>query len=147
MSLQLIKCIIGKKGGHQWYRENGKLIINGALAKATRKAAVKIIKKKFYSKTHNHKWKTIAYTEIDTNFEDGSVEMEAKVYNVVDVLGKISLQLKKSESSLIRIRYDAKALKKFKISDMKSLAMLAMGETHVFDPLETYEYKTVKKLF
>lgn len=144
-----IESMILKKGKQHWYDENGKLIINGNKPNETKKKLIEIIKKnkkQYIDHQLCHISVTFYYDQdLFLNKTMGPFEIQAVIYDVREIFGKISLQLSDKEGALIRMFYSLNNMENFNISHMKNFAKLALNGKLKTTLLKYYHYKDLKK--
>lgn len=148
-SIKAIEANVIKKGKNHWYDSTGKLIINGNNEAFTQKKLIEIIKKskKKYMDTKICHINVDFYYDQDLFLEKtmGPLEIQAVVYEVRDVLGRIKLQMTHEKGTLIRMFYSLKDMNKFEIAHMKKIAQLALDGKLKTTLLKYYHYKDLKK--
>lgn len=136
------------KGKDHWYTDKGKLIINGDSYSETKKIVVNTIKK------YRDNYLDSLIIHVGIVFHDklkdlmdknrGGIEVQVVVYRVEEVMGKISLQLRNENYSLVNMFYGYKDIDKFNVLQLKKLAKGTLMEKYKTNLLKNYHYKDLK---
>jgi hypothetical protein len=147
-SIKDIQKSVIKKGYNQWYSRNGQLIINGNNAQTTKNKLIAIIKKN----KNQYMNKKIYHTQIVFHYEPdiflnedlGAFEIQSSIYEVKEVLGKISLQIVDNEGAFVRVFYDINDIYKFKLTHPKQVGLLALAGKLRTTITKYYHYQDLK---
>ncbi|QKF93658.1 hypothetical protein QKU48_gp0200 [Fadolivirus algeromassiliense] len=147
--IKAIENTILKKGKHHWYDLTGKLIVNGNKPNDTKGKLMEIIKNnksKYINKKVCHV-SVVFYYDQDLFLDKtmGPFEIQAVVYDVKEIRGKLLLHLSDEKGSLIRMFYTLADMKNYNILHMKKFAKLALDEELETTLLKYYHYKDLKK--
>lgn len=139
---------IKEKGYVYWFDEEGKLLACDTYDTKAREKILKQIKKN--KDDWAGKITVTIIISLDSkeimDEETGGLELKIRVNKTIYNGSSISIPARDEEASLMKLYYKYDELKKFKLSDLKKIAIF-MGQMKMkyIDPFKFYHYKDIKK--